>query len=247
MLADSHIHSFFSQDSSSSLEDIATSVLSCGIEFFTLSDHYELWDGEGYTFDVKERCDFLVKKRETFPGLLIGVEVGEPQNVPDVLKEWLCFPFDLFLGAIHVTGDFFGPHSQASVSDEEVYWAYFREVLRMVEMVPIDAVAHFDFPRRYLSSYVLPWDIVERILKEVVERGIALEINTSLWRKGVSWSMPDITILQRYRELGGTRVIVGSDAHQAHEAGMGIERAFSLARELSLIPGFYREHRFVPL
>ena len=247
MLCDSHIHSFFSPDSSSPIEEIARTANLHHIDFFTLSDHYQVWESPDYTFDACDRANFLLGKQKLFPGLLIGVEIGEIQNNPSLLEKWLDLPFDLFLGSIHVAGDFFGPHSTPNHSDEEVYEAYFREVLKMVETTDIDAVAHIDFPRRYLSRYFVPWDIMETILKRIIERNLSLEINTSMWRKGVSWCMPDIAILQRYHALGGRRVILGSDAHQASETGMGIEKAYHLAKELDLIPGYYKNHAFIPL
>ncbi len=246
-LADCHIHSFFSSDATATIEDIAAVASKRHIDFFTVSDHYEIWDHEGYTFDPEERCSFLVEKQKLFPGLLIGVEIGEPQENPELLRQWKHLSFDLFLGSIHVAGNVFGPHSEGSFPDEVVYRSYFSEVKRMVETAEIDAVAHLDFPRRYLGSYVIPWDIVDQILAIIIERGLALEINTSLWRKGVSASMPDEAILRRYAELGGKRILTGSDAHQLEDVGDGVERAFHLARELGLTPGFYRQHEFIPL
>ncbi|MFN3661024.1 MAG: PHP domain-containing protein, partial [Brevinematales bacterium] len=77
MLADSHIHSLFSPDSSSSIEDIAMIAQQKGLDFFTISDHYQVWETPEYTFDVENRCLYLTKKQKSFPGLLIGVEIGE--------------------------------------------------------------------------------------------------------------------------------------------------------------------------
>jgi len=247
MLADSHIHSFFSPDSSASIEEIALQARERGMDVFTISDHYEIWDDEGYTFDVGERCAFLVEKQKIYPGLLIGVEIGEVQHRPAVLHEWERWPFDLFLGSIHVAGDVFGPHASLAVPDEEVYRGYFAEVKRMVETTTIDAVAHMDFPRRYLGSYWIPWDMVEEILDIIIEKNIAIEINTSLWRKGLDYPLPDEAILARYAEKGGRRVILGSDAHQAQDVGAGVAKAAELARRLALVPGYYRHHHFVPL
>ncbi|URA11021.1 PHP domain-containing protein [Thermospira aquatica] len=247
ILADCHIHSFFSSDANLSIDDITHKARERHLEFFTISDHYEIWSHEGYTFHPEERCFFLLEKQKLFPGLLIGVEIGEPQENPSLLQKWQNLPFDLFLGSIHVVKNMFGPHSEGNFPDEEVYRAYFSEVKRMVETTEIDAVAHLDFPRRYLGSYFIPWEILDEILTIMIERQIALEINTSAWRKGISASMPDEAILRRYAELGGKRILTGSDAHLLDEVGDGIERAFHLARELGLTPGFYRKHEFIPL
>ncbi|NPV38138.1 MAG: histidinol-phosphatase HisJ family protein [Brevinematales bacterium] len=247
MLADSHIHSFFSPDSSSSIEEIAITAQKKGLDFFTIADHYQVWEDKEYTFDVESRCLFLTNKQKQFPGLLIGVEIGEIQNNPSLLQQWKDLPFDLFLGSIHVAGKVFGPFATHNVPDETVYEAYFSEVRRMVETTDIDAVAHMDFPRRYLASYHIPWDMVDSILSLIIEKDIALEINTSLWRKGLPFSMPDIHILTRYAQKGGKKVILGSDAHRPEEVGEGIEKALILARELSLTPGYYKKHVFHPL
>ncbi|MCX7882290.1 MAG: PHP domain-containing protein [Brevinematales bacterium] len=247
ILADSHIHSFFSSDSTSSLEDIALMAKNKGLTFFTLCDHYEVWEEEKYTFDVEKRCHILVEKQKQFPGLLIGVEAGEIQNNPSLLQSWKNLPFDLFLGAIHVAEDVFGPGANRSVPEETIYQLYLHEVKRMIETTDIDAVAHLDFPRRYLSSYHIPWDIVDEILSLIVEKDIALEINTSLWRKQLPFSMPDLEILKRYANKKGKKVILGSDAHHPEDVGEGILRAFLLAQELNLVPGYYKNHIFTPL
>lgn len=65
-------------------------------------------------------------------------------------------------------------------------------------------------------------DILDKILKKLIETDKGLEVNT----KGISATgdtLPSESILQRYFELGGKRITLGSDAHIPARIGEHIE------------------------
>ena len=72
----------------------------------------------------------------------------------------------------------------------------------------------------------------EPIFRALIERGIALEINTAAIRKG-KMTVPDpgIDLLKFYRALGGELLSVGSDAHVATDLGANFDDACALAKE----------------
>ena len=63
----------------------------------------------------------------------------------------------------------------------------------------------------------------------LVERGIALEVNTAGKRKWLA-SLIEQWILERYRALGGKYITVGSDAHVKEDIGAGFSEACALIR-----------------
>ena len=58
-------------------------------------------------------------------------------------------------------------------------------------------------------------DYIDSILKKIIDREKALEINTAGLKYGLGFAHPKEEILERYKELGGELITVGSDAHIA--------------------------------
>ena len=44
-------------------------------------------------------------------------------------------------------------------------------------------------------------------------------------------TMPDVNLINRYRELGGEFITIGSDSHSAYDVGRGITDGMKIARE----------------
>ena len=76
--------------------------------------------------------------------------------------------------------------------------------------------------------------MIDEILRELICRGIALEVNSGGLKYGLGFPNPHPDVLKRYRELGGELVTVGSDAHRPEHVGYG----FSQVREILLDCGF---------
>ena len=62
-------------------------------------------------------------------------------------------------------------------------------------------------------------DIIDNILKALIERGKGIECNTSGLKYGLGHPHPYEEILRRYRALGGEILTVGSDANRQEEVG----------------------------
>ena len=69
--------------------------------------------------------------------------------------------------------------------------------------------------RLNFDSYM---DEVEDILKTLIDKGIALELNTN---RGDD-PLPGEKIFQLYHDLGGELITMGSDAHHAEHIGMAM-------------------------
>src|SRR6185312_12438402 len=97
-----------------------------------------------------------------------------------------------------------------------------------------DTIGHLDVVKRYLNPHVKPGDLAARpdllepVLRAVVESGTALEVNTSGLRHPVGETYPAAATVERYRALGGRRVTVGSDAHRASMFAFGLEEGYRI-------------------
>ena len=67
-----------------------------------------------------------------------------------------------------------------------------------------------------------------------MDSGVALELNTSGLIYPGAETYPSAATVQRFRDLGGTRVVAGSDAHRKES----LAQRFDLAREILLDAGF---------
>ena len=74
-------------------------------------------------------------------------------------------------------------------------------------------------------------ELYDRILRALIDTGTALEVNTSGLRQVAGETYPSAAIVARFRELGGTRVTVGSDAHRASAFAWGLADGYDHVRE----------------
>ena len=74
-------------------------------------------------------------------------------------------------------------------------------------------------------------DLYEPILRALIESGTALEVNTSGLRQAAAETYPSPAIVARFRELGGTRVTIGSDAHAEGDFAWGLDDGYAAAAD----------------
>ena len=74
-------------------------------------------------------------------------------------------------------------------------------------------------------------DRIDAILRQLAVKGLALEINTSGLRQPGGTTHPPLSLVRRFRQLGGEFITIGADAHRPEDVGTGLEQAAALARE----------------
>jgi histidinol-phosphatase (PHP family) len=123
----------------------------------------------------------------------------------------------------------------AGRSLEAIVEPYFDEVLAAARSGLFDVLGHLDFVKRYLHPHVTAKDLAgapelyEPILRALVDSGTGLEVNTSGLRQAAHETYPSAAIVARYRELGGERLTIGSDAHRAHAFAWGLADGYAHA------------------
>ncbi len=180
-----------------------------------------------------------------------GLEVGEPHMYEEQVKKLVDYSnYDFITGALHSLegiGMVLGKEVFADGDPFDIVEQYYADTLRMVEISDIDILAHMGLFRRGLAlaglrsdfNELLLWpDSVERILRVIIERNIALELNTSGLRRKEKITYPIPGILERFRELGGTLVTIGSDTHREPYIFYGLQEG----RELLAANGFSGSH-----
>jgi histidinol-phosphatase (PHP family) len=94
-----------------------------------------------------------------------------------------------------------------------------------------DIVGHIGYIRRYAPDedrtlkYSDYSDVLDSILKKVIENGKGIEVNTSgYYYKNLGSPIPDFDIIKRYKELGGQILTIGSDSHEAQFIGHSFKK-----------------------
>jgi histidinol-phosphatase (PHP family) len=115
-----------------------------------------------------------------------------------------------------------------------------------------DSFGHVDYIARYaplVGDYFLPHRFereIDSLLKVLVLRDIALEINTNRFGSNNGAEMLIFEICRRFVTLGGRFCTIGSDAHEIKHLGRHMKEAKKIAAEAGLTPVYYKERKPIP-
>ncbi|MBK1809807.1 histidinol-phosphatase HisJ family protein [Clostridium sp. YIM B02505] len=260
--ADCHIHSSVSPDSNTPLREICESACENGIQTIIVTNHLEYYideDGKNGSMDISyvensleeiEKCRVEFQERLE---ILFGMEMGQMHYwTKDVKKNIKGYKFDYLLGSIHKLGNLDLKNGDYSEENREKQnEKYLNSLYEMVVSCDFDCVGHFDLVKRYGANHNVEIKLMKQheekvrdILKEVIKRGKGIEINTSGMRQLCKESMPSFDILKLYKELGGTIITLGSDAHRSEDVGAGFDEIIIGLKEIGINQlAVYRERR----
>lgn len=250
-LSDYHIHSEISGDSEESLEVIFETAIKKGLKEVAITDHLDIDYPKGmstFDLDFQKYVETLKGYKERYRGRLkikLGIELGLQPHLKDnkYLNEVLqSKDLDFIIGSIHcIEGkevekdDFFFGKTK-----EESHKKYFEEVYQNIKIFDgFSVCGHLDFIKRYGSKYFDDYktidyeqhkEIIDKILKTLIEKEKGIEVNTSSYRYGINEPTPNEYIIKRYYELGGKIITIGSDAHSAKDIAKDLDRGLKLLK-----------------
>jgi len=201
-----------------------------------------------YDIDANYReIDSLREKYDRIE-ILKGVELGlrnEPDiaaTVTDMCKKLINRDdIDFVIGATHCL-EKTDPYRADYWQGRSVYESlrtFFEATLQNIKANPyVDTLAHLDYGARYARKpgntgdecdgrelYIdgENGDIIDEILKFIIDKGIALEVNSAGLKYGLGYAHPKHWILRRYKELKGELITVGADAHKREHVAFGFD------------------------
>ncbi|MDD7794216.1 histidinol-phosphatase HisJ family protein [Clostridium sp. 'White wine YQ'] len=239
---DYHVHSSFSPDSKEAIENIFNkakeSLLSeiCLTEHISMNENDSSYDYLKYNNYIEEVNKYNGQESSEL-SIKIGLEVGEGHRYIKEVGEYIKDKdIDFIIGSLHRIDDI-GIIGYLEMYDiKKVYEDYFKELYEVADKSEYDVLGHLDLVQRYAWNkygryeYKNYEDLIDCILKRVIERGKGIEINTSILKNRKEY-MPKSEIVRRYRELGGKIITVGSDAHSFERVGEGISIAYDFLKE----------------
>lgn len=246
-LADLHTHSILSMDGNVPLSEMAAAAVAAGVSALTVTDHYDMLNEDGRRVLTYDWTAGLAQFAETAPQfkdklkLYLGIELGSAHVSPEHARLVISGAgagLDQIIGSIH---NFREEHGGG-----EYFFADFHKLenchaalddylTSMEELVALpdcyDVLGHIIYPLRYMHRDGHDINLMDNyqerlaeILRAVIKTGRSIEVNTCRGNTVEDWR--DILLL--YRDLGGTLVTTGSDAHLPEDVGKGLRDACAL-------------------
>lgn len=264
LLCDMHVHTVNSHDSTCPTAEMADAALQKGIDILAITDHSDIqyYYERNIPGRIANSAAEAAAENDRLSGkvrILRGIEMGESVWFPHYTREILSVrDYDVVLASVHAArfGSMTDPYSSMDFTDmpqqimEAYLEQYFEEVYETACVLPCDILCHLTCPWRYIEGkFRRSIDLfryepqITRILKLIIARGIALELNTSGIRGPYGEFMPTEWILAKYRQLGGYLVTLGSDAHVSAHLGHGLDQGIALLKRLGFRHYFYYVNR----
>lgn len=241
---DYHLHSSFSSDSETDPVLQIEEAINRGLKGICFTDHLDYdypsieEFGMNFLFNIDEYINKLNELKERYASKIsirTGVETGlrnekeVSAKIRDMYHKLVTdYAFDFVIGSTHCL-EMIDPLSvnywrnRTSIEGMEKYFEAVYD--NICEYNDFDTCGHLDYLVRYVpkgndwkgpesyhpSDYS---DIIDRILRKLIEKGKALECNSAGLKYGIGFAHPEKEILQRYRALGGELITIGSDGHK---------------------------------
>jgi histidinol-phosphatase (PHP family) len=260
MLADYHVHTEFSFDSDYVMEEVVKDAIAKGLDEICFTDHVDYglmleYGSEGttpkpdihgnprYNVDYQRYLETIGMLQEKYKGQIVlkrGLEYGMQMcHLEEYRQLYARYPLDFIIHSNHQVDDIelYWPEFFAGKTQKEYNRVYYEEILRTVTAFKdYSVLGHLDSMNRYDPLGPCPEedfiDLVQEILKIAIADGKGIEINTSSTRYGLKDTTPSLSILKRYRQLGGSIITIGSDSHKKEHLGYGIKKTQELLKDL---------------
>lgn len=241
MLFDTHLHTKFSADSEMLIKDAISQAKKENIGL-VLTEHldYDFPGDDIYEFNPQQyfneysmyRCDTLY----------LGVEVGMQENTFIQSKKFVeSAPFDQVICSLHLLDgkDLF--YESCYTEDKHtVYLNYLNTMIKLIKQHDFaDVLGHIDYICRYATYtqkdiiYEEFQNSIDTLWKTIIDKNIIPELNTRRFNN--SNNIPSLLKLyERYAELGGKYVTIGSDAHKPENIGFAFKKAYDILDSLNL-------------
>lgn len=223
-MQDYHVHSYFSGDSQSRIEDIIEQSKKMGIEHLIITDHVDDMQTEFAKGDTIVNTAEYIQTMSKFSlpsGLEYSWDGKSPKTVD--LKD-----FDFVILSYHC--EFERENGQIR------YDKYLEDFMKIISQVEaFNVIGHLDFPRRYddKNRKFTPdlYDRINTLFKQLISRGKGIELNMAACSM-YGEPNPDWDILQLYKDCGGDIITIGSDAHTADKVGKNINTGLKRMKEI---------------
>ncbi|HEY3367065.1 MAG TPA: histidinol-phosphatase HisJ family protein [Symbiobacteriaceae bacterium] len=252
MRVDYHTHHYRCGHARGGLADYVEAALAAGLDEIGLSDHAPYYHVAGDPHplpatamsqaELPNYVREMAAVRDRYAGRItvrLGTECDYFPGWDRHYRElWRRFPMDYVIGSVHFLGDWLIFEHQRPVgrTAAELYEEYLRLTQAAARSGAYDVIGHLDciktadhLPERAITP------LLEETVRVLAETGVAIELNTSGWRKSCNEPFPRAELLACCQHYG-VPVTLGSDAHAPEQIAFGFEAAHRLLLDVG-----YRE------
>lgn len=251
ILTDFHLHSNFSGDCNTSMENMILQGIELGLQTMCFTEHLDLdflvtdkTPAGMFEVNIDSYLYDLLTYKEKYKhkiNLLFGIELGlQPHLVKKHIEIVTSYDFDFVIGSSHLCHkkDPFFPEYFQNRFQIDAYREYFESILENIESyMNFDVYGHFDYIIRYGLQQNSPnhyedyKELIDSILKKLIKKEKGIEINTSGYSYGLNQPHPSFSIIKRYKELGGEIITIGSDAHTTEKIASNFNLVSSFLKD----------------
>ena len=235
MIADYHIHSEFSDDSTCPMEKVIQCAIARQLDEICFTDHIDYGVKTDLNCDCEKSLAQFNEYKEKYQGKIIlkwGMEFGiQTHTIAQYETTFQKYPFDFIICSCHQIDnlEFWNYAFQEGRTQAQYNLNYYAEILKVIQRYKnYSVLGHLDMIKRYDRYGDYPFikvaPIIEEILKQVIADGKGIEVNTSCYRYGLKDLTPSQDILKMYRQLGGKIITIGSDGHDETQNGFKTEK-----------------------
>lgn len=246
---DCHMHSSFSADSETPMEEMIRAAIARGLSGICFTEHLdpdypETPDSIDFTLDIPAYHERLISLKETYQNRLsirFGIELGLQPHLGESFRKLLKeTPFDFVIGSSHVVHGYdpYYPQFFQGRKESAAYMEYFESILENIACFSeMDVYGHIDYVVRYGPnqnreySYGRYQDILDEILRRLISKNVGIELNTGGYHYGLGEPNPCTAIIRRYRQLGGEIITIGADAHIPERIAFSFDKATEILLE----------------
>lgn len=197
MLADYHVHTEFSDDSTYLMEEVILDAIKMGLHEVCFTDHVDYgikrdWDdplgmlyrkgGQGEpermplaNVDYPKYADkicFLKEKYKAQITIKMGMEFGmQTHTIPQYEKLFARYPFDFIILSVHQVEnkEFWTQDFQRGRTRQEYNRRYYEEILALVQQYHnYSVLGHLDLITRYDEAGYYPFEKIKPIVTEIL-------------------------------------------------------------------------------
>ncbi|MBA2556067.1 MAG: histidinol-phosphatase HisJ family protein [Chloroflexi bacterium] len=254
---DAHLHTDISHDADVPIDVYAALAREASVAEIAITDHLDFHarDPNFALADFGRRERMVREAAERWDGrplVRFGVEITYESGLEDQIRAYLAgHDYDYTIGSIHIS-DRRPLHRRSAAqwcagkTHREASAWYWDEVEAAIRSGLFDALGHLDVVKRWMVEHLGPFeyerhaDIYDRMLRTLLDTGTALEVNSSGLRQPAREMYPPPVVVERFRELGGQRVVAGSDAHRSHHFGFALGEAYRAIENAGFDRLFFR-------
>lgn len=260
-IPDYHLHSSFSADCDTDINELVKTAMSKGLSSICFTDHNDLDfpdtpDKLVFDLDIQEYIPTLMELKDKYLSSGFDIRIGVEQGVmPSTCEKLNSYSeenpgLDFIICSSHVVdgGDPYYKENwlypDGTPKDaNKLYTEYFEDMLYNVQNFrDYNVYGHIDYIFRFgdkINSNIFGEkyfprykEILHEILKTIIENGKGIEINTGSLYRGLDFPHPHIEILKMYKYLDGEILTFGSDAHDLEHIGHAFDGAAELAKSI---------------